>query len=202
MAASPRVCSAPSTPRMTTRRLAAAQFRYHPAFEGGGVHPRTAKGAMMHRRTVLGIALALAGCAPKPADTNAIAAMIDDWHDAATKADENRYFGHLAEDAIFLGTDATERWDKAAFRAYAHPHFAKGKAWSFRSVRRGIASGGPDVAWFDEDLATEKLGPVRGSGVVVRRGGRWVIAQYNLAVTVPNDRFDAVKKAIGGEPAP
>jgi hypothetical protein len=160
---------------------------------------------MMHRRTILGIALVLlplAGCAPKPADPASIAAMLDDWHDAAAKADENRYFGHLAEDSIFLGTDATERWDKAAFRAYAHPHFAKGKAWSFRSVRRGITFGGPDVAWFDEDLATEKLGPVRGSGVVLRRGGRWQIAQYNLAVTVPNDRFDAVKRAIGGGGAP
>ncbi|MFT3769297.1 MAG: nuclear transport factor 2 family protein [Minicystis sp.] len=134
-------------------------------------------------------------------DEAAIAAMLDDWHDAAAKADEARYFGHLAEDSVFLGTDAKERWDKAAFLAYAHPHFAKGKAWSFRAARRAITFGGPDIAWFDEDLVTARLGPARGSGVAVRRGGRWVIAQYNLALTVPNERFEAVKKAIAGEGA-
>ena len=87
------------------------------------------------------------------------------------EADEARYFGHFAAGAVFLGTDATERWDAVAFRAYAHPHFARGKAWSFSAVRRAIILA-PDgtVAWFDEDLATPNLGPARGSGVLVREG--------------------------------
>src|SRR5687768_17089087 len=81
-----------------------------------------------------------------------ISAMIDDWHAAAAAADEKRYFGHISEDGVFLGTDATERWTKAEFLAYAHPHFAKGKAWSFTSTRRHItvAKSGT-VAWFDEE---------------------------------------------------
>ena len=48
-------------------------------------------------------------------------------------SDEERYFAHFADDAVFMGTDATERWDKAAFRAYAHPHFAKGKGLEVRA---------------------------------------------------------------------
>ena len=56
-----------------------------------------------------------------------IAAVLDDFHAAAADADEERYFGHLAASGVFLGTDATERWTKEQFRAYAHPHFAKGK---------------------------------------------------------------------------
>ena len=56
--------------------------------------------------------------------------VVDDWHDAAAKADETRYFAHFTDDGVFLGTDATERWDVPAFRKYAHPHFAKGKAWA------------------------------------------------------------------------
>jgi hypothetical protein len=129
--------------------------------------------------------------------------VLDDWHAAAARADEEGYFGHLSEDSVFLGTDATERWDKAAFRAYAHPYFAKGKAWSFRSARRAITvREGGAVAWFDEDLATPNLGPARGSGVLLKRGGRWQIVQYNLAITVPNERFDAVKRAAAGEAAP
>src|SRR5262245_33635655 len=63
---------------------------------------------------------------------------VDAWHAAAARADENAYFALLSEDAVFLGTDATERWNKQAFRKYAHPHFKKGKAWSFRAARRDV----------------------------------------------------------------
>lgn len=159
--------------------------------------------------------LSAAACAAQPAAPpavgvaaqaparQAIATVLDDWHDAAAHADEERYFGHLAEDAVFLGTDATERWNVAAFRAYAHPHFAKGKAWSFKSVRRDVTiDAGGTLAWFDEDLATPNLGPARGSGVVVRQGATWKIRQYNLAITVPNERFDAVKRAAAGVAPP
>src|SRR5262245_16848788 len=59
-----------------------------------------------------------------------VEALLDDWHNAAAQADEERYFAHLAEDAIFLGTDASEGWTKEEFRAYAHPHFASGKGWT------------------------------------------------------------------------
>lgn len=132
------------------------------------------------------------------AATAAIAGMLDDWHDAAAKADEDRYFSHLADASIFMGTDATERWDKAAFRAYAHPHFAKGKAWTMRATRRAvIVDPEGELAHFDEDLETASLGPARGSGVVKRADSSWIILHYNLTITVPNDRFDVVKEAAG-----
>src|SRR4051812_36541055 len=87
----------------------------------------------------LGCELAL-GCAasapklpaPDPAGASAaIHAVLDDWHRAAASADEARYFSHFTSDAIFLGTDRTERWDLHAFQTFAHPFFAKGKAWNF-----------------------------------------------------------------------
>lgn len=134
--------------------------------------------------------------AQAPAE-RAVAAVLDDWHRAAAQADEARYFGHLAEDAVFLGTDATERWPKAAFRTWAHPIFQRGKAWSFTATRRAITfspEGG--TAWFDEDLATPNLGPCRGSGVLTRAGDRWLIRQYNLSVPIPNALMDQVKAQI------
>ncbi len=121
---------------------------------------------------------------------------LDDFHDAAGRADEERYFAHFASDGVFLGTDATERWDLGAFRAYAHPHFARGKAWSFRGVRRRVALRG-DLAWFEEDLETENLGPARGSGVLVWSDGRWLLEQYVLSITVPNEKFKSVKDLLG-----
>jgi hypothetical protein len=92
-----------------------------------------------------------------------------------------------------------------AFRAFAHPHFAAGKAWSFHAVRRAVTvSDDGRFAYFDEDLATEKLGPARGSGVLVLRGGTWKVAQYDLAVVIPNERFAEVRALLerpAGAPA-
>jgi SnoaL-like protein len=130
-----------------------------------------------------------------------IARVLDDWHDAAARADEERYFSHFASYGVFLGTDGTERWTVPEFRAYAHPHFARGKAWSFRATRRVITFR-DDLAWFDEDLDTPNLGPSRGSGVLVREDpkGAWKIAQYNLSVPIPNERFKEVKALIASPP--
>ena len=144
--------------------------------------------------------IALVSCTTPPSEPEnrtEINQVLDDWHDAAAKADEERYFGHFAMEAVFLGTDATERWDVPAFRAYAHPHFAKGKAWTFRATRRDVTVGDSGVAWFDEALETQNMGPARGSGVLLKdSGGRWKIAQYNLAITIPNERFSDVKKIL------
>ena len=115
--------------------------------------------------------------------------------------------GTFAAGAVFLGTDATERWTVEEFRRYSHPYFAKGKAWSFKAIERHVAfSADATVAWFDEKLDTPNLGPCRGSGVLVREKGAWKIAQYNLAVPIPNDLMkeikDRIEKYEAGRPRP
>ena len=141
--------------------------------------------------------LLLAAAAGSPSPDAQISAVLDDWHAAAAAADEARYFGHFAPGAIFLGTDATERWNVEEFRSFAHPYFAKGKAWSFRAVERHVAFS-PDrkVAWFDERLDTPNLGPARGSGVLVQTPRGWRIVQYNLSIPIPNDLMKEVKERI------
>lgn len=142
-----------------------------------------------------------AGVVPTPAAD--VARALDAFHLAAADADEARYFSHFAKDGVFLGTDANERWTVSEFRAYAHPHFANGKAWSFRAKRRTIAfSPAGDAAWFEEDLETKNLGPARGSGVLVREGSAWLIAQYNLSIVIPNERFKEVKSLLENAKAP
>jgi ketosteroid isomerase-like protein len=134
---------------------------------------------------------------PVEAGTAQVNAVLDDWHRAAAKADEARYFGHLTADAVFLGTDAKERWTRDEFRKWARPYFKKGKAWTFKAARRHVTvSADGKVAWFDEALETANLGPCRGSGVLVLDGKRWKIAQYNLSVPIPNEAFADVKKII------
>jgi SnoaL-like domain len=152
---------------------------------------------LAHRAALLALAV---GCAHAPApapqeDEAAVARTLDDLNDAAARADEERYFSLFAPGGVFLGTDATERWDVPSFRAFAHPYFARGKAWNFKATRRAVTVRG-DVAWFDEDLATPNLGPARGSGVLVRTPEGWKVAQYVLSITVPNDKMKAVKDLI------
>lgn len=134
------------------------------------------------------------------ADPDAVAAVLDRMHQAAAEADEETYFGCYSEDSIFMGTDATERWTKAEFQTYAHPFFAQGRAWAFRATRREImfdATG--ELAWFDEDLATNALGPARGSGVLRRSADAgWQVVHYNLALTIPNERFSEVAALLSG----
>lgn len=153
----------------------------------------------MRSAAFLLLAAACAHAPPGPAARTAIDAQLDDFHDAAARADEERYFAHFAPDGVFLGTDATERWNVAAFRAYAHPYFARGKAWSFRALRRAVTVRG-DMAWFDEDLETQNLGPARGSGVLSLHGGRWLVEQYVLSITIPNERFPAVRDLLKQPP--
>ena len=35
---------------------------------------------------------------------------LDAWHKAASEANFEAYFGLMTQDAIFIGTDATENW--------------------------------------------------------------------------------------------
>jgi ketosteroid isomerase-like protein len=41
--------------------------------------------------------------------------LLDSWHKAA-EAKFDAYFDKMTEDAVFIGTDATENWGKPAFK--------------------------------------------------------------------------------------
>jgi hypothetical protein len=122
---------------------------------------------------------------------------LDRFHVAASRADENAYFDCFAPEGVFIGTDATERWDVPAFRAFAHPYFSQGKGWTYTSTERHIETApSNDVAWFDEMLQNDKLGACRGSGVLRLIRGEWKIAQYNLSIPIPNDQAKTVVEMI------
>jgi SnoaL-like domain len=123
-----------------------------------------------------------------------IGLMLDNWHKDASKPNFKNYFNAMTPDAIFIGTDAAENWDKKAFMAYAKPYFDKGKAWSFTTVQRNIYfSEDRKLAWFDELLDTQ-MKICRGSGVLVLTSDGWKIKQYVLSMTIPNDNANEVIK--------
>jgi len=129
-----------------------------------------------------------------PDDKAIIGKTLNDWHKAAAEVQFDTYFSMMTEDAIFIGTDPTENWNKEAFKAYSKPHFDKGKAWNFTAIERNIfLSSDKETAWFDELLDTQ-MKICRGSGVLKKENGKWKIAHYVLSITIPNDNVDEVTK--------
>jgi ketosteroid isomerase-like protein len=123
-----------------------------------------------------------------------INSMLNNWHKAAADVNFDAYFSALTEDAIYIGTDATENWNKNAFKDFAKPYFDKGQAWNFTALERNIYfSADGKTAWFDELLNTH-MKICRGSGVLVKVKNGWKIKHYVLSMTIPNDTTDDVIK--------
>ena len=123
----------------------------------------------------------------KTNQTQTINQFLNDWHKAATDSDLDAYFNKMSDDAIYLGTDASERWTKDKFYKFCKPYFDKGKTWDFKPKNRTVYfSENYKTAWFDETLDTW-MGECRGSGVLLYKKKVWKIIHYNLAVAVPND---------------
>lgn len=134
--------------------------------------------------SLLLLMLPLATLAQKPE----IDRMLDTWHLAAANANAEAYFGSMTQDAIYIGTDASENWTLPEFQAFAKPYFDKGKAWNFTALERHIfLSSDNQTAWFDELLDTQ-MGLCRGSGVLRLENGKWKVAHYVLSMTIPNDK--------------
>lgn len=130
--------------------------------------------------------------AQNESQNNDVNQLVDLWHKAASEANFKQYFDVMADDAIFIGTDATEYWNKQEFENYAKPHFDKGKAWSFTTLERHIYFDSTGkTAWFDELLDTQ-MKICRGSGVLVKTGGQWKIKHYVLSMTIPNETSKSV----------
>lgn len=118
--------------------------------------------------------------------------LLNQWHDAAARADFDDYFSKMAEESVFIGTDPTENWHKPAFMKWSKPYFDKGKAWSFSTLERNIfLAEDCNLAWFDELLDTH-MGICRGSGVVSKEDGEWKIKHYVLSIEIPNDNVSEV----------
>jgi hypothetical protein len=112
--------------------------------------------------------------------------LLDGLHQDAHEGNFQSYFDRYTSDAIFLGTDKTERWSIEEFKAYAKPAFADGNGWTYSVVERNW-EGVRDMRWFDEILFNEKLGHCRGTGVVQLIEGEWKIVHYALTMLVPNE---------------
>ncbi|RMF00441.1 MAG: hypothetical protein D6772_06380, partial [Bacteroidetes bacterium] len=131
------------------------------------------------------------GCqtgASAPADS--LHALLDAWHRAAATADADAFYGSMAPDAIYLGTDASERWLRDELREWAAFAFEREAAWDFKPTHREVYfTDNQTYAWWEEVLHTW-MGPCRGSGVAQRTDEGWKIKHYHLSVTLPNEKVE------------
>lgn len=149
------------------------------------------------------ITMALAIQATPATPEAEVAAVLDALEAASSTADAPAYWALFTPDARFVGTDATEHWTLAQFRAFADPIFARGgSAWSFPATERTITIAPIEcrcIAWFEEKLDSAHYGETRGSGVMRLTDDGWKIEQYVLSFAIPNNRSDAVVEAVKGD---
>ncbi len=147
------------------------------------------------------IVLVLIACNNKETPKNSsytkivINEILNQWHKDVAEYNYEAYFNKMTNDAVFVGTDASEVWSKQEFQDFSKSHFDKKQTWDFKPVSRNIyLDKTKQTAWFDELLDTW-MGVCRGSGVMVKTDKEWKIQHYVLSVAVPNEDIKAVVTA-------
>ncbi|WP_299569821.1 nuclear transport factor 2 family protein [uncultured Shewanella sp.] len=117
--------------------------------------------------------------------------LLDQLHQDASDANWDSYFSLYHANAIFLGTDATERWDMKQFSGYARPT----DGWHYEVKSRQLLQF-DNTIMFDELLESASYGLCRGTGALQLTDDGWKIVQYHLSIAVPNEDAQAVARLI------
>ena len=67
-----------------------------------------------------------------------INSLLDGLHQDAHEGNFKAYFARYAKNAVFLGTDKTERWTIEEFKIYAKPAFNDGHGWTYSVVELSL----------------------------------------------------------------
>lgn len=124
-------------------------------------------------------------------DSHKVNGLLNQLHESAMSANWESYFSLYHPDAIFIGTDASERWNMVQFKQYATPT----KGWRYDLQARHLLQIG-DVIVFDEQLYSPSYGISRGTGALINTEQGWKIAQYHLSFPIPNDKAKRITSLI------
>lgn len=138
------------------------------------------------------------GCYDIKREAATIDSLMNEWHRAAAKADDDSFFGMMTPDAIYIGTDPGERWKRDELRAWSAKYFERESAWDFTPKSRNIRVEQSNLtAWADELLDTW-MGPCRSTAILQKEEGRWKIVYYHLSMAIPNENVDGYLDMIKG----
>ena len=123
----------------------------------------------------------------------AINEVLDEFHASAAAGEWTRYFNLMSDGGVFLGTDASERWEKSEFQTYA----SRSNGWVYTPRTRNIdLTPDGNSAWFDELLDSASYGTARGTGILIYTPQGWKIAQYHLTLPIPNALVRTITDSI------
>ena len=120
--------------------------------------------------------------------------ILNQLHQDASQGNWDSYFSLYDQQAIFLGTDANERWDMQQFEGYARPT----DGWHYEVTSRELLRFNNTIV-FDELLESASYGLCRGTGALQLTDNGWKIIQYHLSIAVPNENAKAVAEIIGAD---
>jgi hypothetical protein len=134
--------------------------------------------AMMQRLSLLVLMIAALGALPARGESPET--VLDNLLRARAVSDPAAFLGQLAPDAVVLGMHGSGALSGPALQDSIATLFADGAAAGYRRVHRDIRySAAGDTAWFNESLESPAGGRAWGSGVLVRTGAGWKVAQYS-----------------------
>ncbi len=119
--------------------------------------------------------------------------FMDAWHLAAATANAEVFFGMMREDAIYIGTDKSERWLRDELREWAAKAFESESAWTFKATERNWQIHKDENFAICDELLDTWMGPCRSTAVLKKRDDEWQIIHYQLSVTIDNDKIEDFK---------
>ncbi|MCL1112491.1 MULTISPECIES: nuclear transport factor 2 family protein [Shewanella] len=125
------------------------------------------------------------------ADSQTVSAILNKLHESAAIADWSAYFSLYHPQAVFIGTDSSERWNMVEFERYAKPT----KGWRYELQSRHLLQI-DDTILFDEQLYSPEYGVSRGTGALINTEQGWKIAQYHLSFPIPNEKAKRITSLI------
>tara|TARA_R110002050_G_scaffold2603_3_gene14832 strand:+ start:5979 stop:6476 length:498 start_codon:yes stop_codon:yes gene_type:complete len=130
---------------------------------------------------------------PKEAEIETLNAFMDAWHLAAAEANTEEFFGSMREDAIYIGTDKTERWLRDDLRKWAANAFERESAWIFKASERNWQLKLDKQFAICDELLDTWMGPCRATAVLTWEKDGWKIIHYQLSVTIDNEKINDFK---------
>ena len=83
-------------------------------------------------------------------DKEIINQTLNNLHKYASEADGEKYLALFDNEAVFYGTDATERWHINEFKKYTLDRFKNGIGWTYNPIKKYLYKW--EHCLFDEEI--------------------------------------------------
>jgi ketosteroid isomerase-like protein len=130
--------------------------------------------------------------------TDELSLFIRDWYYAASEAQSEAFLGFFLDspETVYLGSDPQESWYGIdEIRANFLENFKTYGKWTVMSKDLRVYQAG-EVAYFTDEVEfSARLGgssiaeDARMSGVLIKKDGKWKIAQAHFSFGVPNQQL-------------